>query len=196
MGEGMVGGVTGSPATQIGMVVQNGSGQGMMSSFLANNATVNLTSSTSFNIDTDDMDMSNLPFAPTFDASHMYPGERVRCISNSAMGSGGGGMGGMGGGGMMGNMNASECDLVQQGLSGTVSNYSSSGGQATFTLTLAADSYFDIMTGATTITVHQQPGTQLLGLTSIANGQTVQVRGLIFDNNGVFDLVASRIMNP
>ena len=63
-------------------------------------------------------------------------------------------------------------------------------------MTLAADSYFDIMTGATTITVHQQPGTQLLGLTSIANGQTVQVRGLIFDNNGVFDLVASRIMNP
>ena len=199
MADGMVGAVTGSPTTQIGMVVQNGSGQGMMPSFLANNATVSLTGSTAYYIDTDGMDISNLPFTPMFDANHMYPGERVRCISNSGMGSGRGGMGGMGGmggGGMMGNMNASECDLVQQGFTGTVSNYSSSGGQATFTLTLATDSYFAIMTGTTTITVHQQPGTQLLGLTSVANGQTVQVRGLMFDNSGVFNMVASRIMNP
>ena len=199
MADGMVGAVTGSPTTQIGMVVQNGSGQGMMPSFLANNATVSLTGSTAYYIDTDGMDISNLPFTPMFDANHMYPGERVRCISNSGMGSGRGGMGGMGGmggGGMMGNMNASECDLVQQGFTGTVSNYPSSGGQATFTLTLATDSYFAIMTGTTTITVHQQPGTQLLGLTSVANGQTVQVRGLMFDNSGVFNMVASRIMNP
>ena len=189
MADGMVGAVTGSPTTQIGMVVQNGSGQGMMPSFFANNATVNLTGSTSYYIDTGGMDISNLPFTPMFDANHMYPGERVRCISNSGMGSGRGGMGGMGGmggGGMMGNMNASECDLVQQGFTGTVSNYSSSGGQATFTLTLATDSYFAIMTGTTTITVHQQPGTQLLGLTSVANGQTVQVRGLMFDITAVF----------
>jgi len=196
MGEGMVSAVTGSPATQIGMVVQNGSGQGMMPSFLANNATVNLTGSTAYYIDPDGMDVSNLPFTPMFDANHMYPGERVRCISNSGMGTGGGGMGGMSGGGMMSNMKASECDLVQQGFTGTVSNYPSSGGQATFTLTLATDSYFAIMTGTTTITVHQQPGTQLLGLTSVANGQTVQVRGLMFDNSGVFNMVASRIMNP
>lgn len=195
MTDGVVGSVTGSPVTQVGMVVQNGTGQGIMSSFFANNATVNLTGSTTFYIDTDGMDMSNLPFSPAFDESHMFPGERMRCMSQSGMGSGGG-MGNMGGGGMMGSMNATECDLVQQGFTGTVSNYTSSNGQATFTLTLATDSYFAIMTGTTTITVHQQPGTQLLGLTSIANGQTVQVRGLMFDNSGVFDMVASRIMNP
>ena len=86
MGEGMVGAVTGSPATQIGMVFQNGSGQGMMSSFLANNATVNLTGSTAYYMDTDGMDMSNLPFTPVFDADHMYPGERVRCMSSNAIG--------------------------------------------------------------------------------------------------------------
>jgi hypothetical protein len=195
MGEGMVGAVTGSPATQIGMVVENGSGQGMMSSFLANNATVNLTGSTAYYMDTDGMDMSNLPFSPGFDANHMYSGERVRCMSNSAMGSGGG-VGNMGGGRMMGNINASQCDLVQQGFTGTVSNYSSSGGQATFTLTLATDSYFAIMTGTNTITVYQQPGTEFYGLTNVANGQTVQVRGLMFNNSGVFNMVASRIMNP
>jgi len=197
MSDGIVGAVTGSPATQMGMVVQNGSGQGMMSSFLANNANVNVTGSTSFNIDTDGMDMSNLPFTPTFDSDHMYPGERVRCISNTGMGSGSmGGMGGMGGGSMVGMMNASECNLVQQGFTGTVSNYSASNGQATFTLTLASDSYFAIMTGESMITVYQQPGTELYGITSIGNGQTVQVRGLMFEDGSVFRMVARRIMNP
>jgi len=194
IGDGIVGNVTGTPATQIGMVVQNGSGQGMMSSFLSSSMTANLTGSTAYQIDTDGMDMSNLPFTPTFDTSHMYPGEHVRCVSNSGMGTGG--MGGMGGGGMMGSMNASECDLVQQGFSGTVSNYSSTGGQGTFTLTLTSDSYFATMTGTTALTVYQQPGTELYGLTSITNGQTVHVRGLMFNDGGVFRMVASRIMNP
>lgn len=194
MGDGIVGNVAGTPATQIGMVVQNGSGQGMTSSFLSNNATANLTGSTSYNIDTDGMDMSNLPFTPMFDANHMFPGEHVRCVSNSSMGSGG--MGGMGGGGMMGSMNASECDLVQQGFSGTVSGYTSSGGQATFTLTMAPDSYFASVTGTTALVVYQQPGTELYGLTSITNGQTVHVRGLMFNDAGTFRMVAGRIMNP
>ena len=193
MADGIVGNVTGSPATQIGMVVQNGSGQGMMSSFLSNNTTATL-SGTAFRINTDGMDMSNLLFTPMFDASHMYSGERVRCMSNSAMGSGG--MGGMGGGGMMGSMSASECDLVQQGLTGTVSNYSSSGGQATFTMTLTSDCYFATMTGMNAITVYQQPGTEMHGLTSIANGQSVEVRGLVFNDAGAFRMVAGRIMNP
>jgi hypothetical protein len=197
IGSGIVGSVTGNPATQMGMVVQNGSGQGMMSSFFSNNATVNLTGSTSFNIDTDGMDMSNLPFTPMFDADHIYSGERVRCMSNGGMGSEGmGGMGGMGGGGVMGTMNANQCGLVQQGLTGTVSNYSASGGQATFTLTLLPDSYFAIMTRANTITVYQQPATEMYGITSISNGQTVLVRGLMFDDGGVFRMVARRIMNP
>ena len=193
IGSGVVGNVTGNPATQMVMVVRNGSGKGMMSSFFANNATVNLSGSTAFNIDTDGMDMSNLPFTPMFDAEHVYAGECVRCISNGGMGSGG--MGGMGGG-MMGTMNADQCELVQQGLTGTLSNYAASGGQATFTLTLASDSYFAIMTGANTITVYQQQGTELYGITGISNGHTVLVRGLMFDDGGVFRMVARRIMNP
>lgn len=127
MTDGIVGSVTGTPAAQMGMVVQNGSGQGMNSSFLSNNATVNPGGGTVYGMNSEGIDMSNLPFTPMFDANHMYPGECVRCISSSGMGSGG--MGGMGGGGMMGSMNASECDLVQQGFLGTVSNYSSSGAQ-------------------------------------------------------------------
>lgn len=194
MTDGIVGNVSGTPATQIAMVVQNGSGQGMMSSFLSNNVTVDLNSGTVYGINSDGVDMSNLPFTPMFDANHMYPGERVGCFSSGGMGSGG--MGGMGGGGMMGSMNASECDLVQQGFTGTVSNYSSSGNQPTFTMTVAPDCYFAMMTGMNALTVYQQPNTDLYGMTSIADGQTVQVRGLIFNNGGVFHMVASRILNP
>lgn len=194
MAEGIVGNVSGTPANQIAMVVQNGTGQGMMSSFLSNNATANLSGGTVYDADSDGVDMSNLPFTPMFDANHMYVGERVRCVSSGGMGSGG--MGGMGGGGMMGSMNASECDLIQQGFTGTVFNYSSSGGQASFTMTLSSDSYFAMMTGTDAVTVYQQPGTELYGLTNIANGQTVEVRGLVFNDGGVYRIVASRIMNP
>ena len=63
-------------------------------------------------------------------------------------------------------------------------------------MTLASDSYFATMTGMNTLTVYQQPGTDLLGLTSISNGQTVEVRGLVFNDGGVFRMVASRIINP
>lgn len=194
MTDGIVGSITGSPATQMGMIVQNGSGQGMMPSFLSNNATMTLSGSTVFDMDMDGLDLSNLPFTPMFDASHMFAGQHVRCFGGNGMGSGG--MGGMGGGNMMGSMGAAECDLAQQGLRGTVSNYSTSGGQATFTLTIAADSYFAIMTGTNTLTVYQQPGTQLYGLTSITDGQTVEVRGMIFDDAGVYRMVATRILNP
>ncbi|HEV2396968.1 MAG TPA: DUF5666 domain-containing protein [Candidatus Sulfotelmatobacter sp.] len=194
MSDGIVANVTGAPPTQIGLVVQNGSGQGLMSSFFSNNVTINVGGSTVYGMNTDDMDMSNLPFTPTFDPSHIYPGERIRCFSSSGMGSGG--MGGMGGGGMMGTLTASECDLAQQGFRGTVSNYSSSGGQATFTMTLASDCYFAVMTGASTVTVYQQPDTELYGLTSIANGQSVEVRGLMFNDSGTYRMVARRILTP
>lgn len=97
---------------------------------------------------------------------------------------------------MMGSMNSSECDLVQQGFSGTDSNYTASCGQGTLTLTVASDSFFAIMTGSTTATVYQQPGTELYGLSSITSRQTVQVRGLMFYDAGVFRIVTSRIMNP
>ncbi len=96
----------------------------------------------------------------------------------------------------MGSMTVAECDLAQQGVRGTVSNYSASCNQATFILTIAADSYFATMTGTNTLTVYQQSDTQLYGLTSITNGQTVEVRGMIFNESGVYRMVASRILNP
>jgi hypothetical protein len=104
----------------------------------------------------------------------------------------GGGMGGMMGGGTI---NASEIDLEQQGLSGTVSGYTGAP-PTTFTLTLPADCAFTTLTGSTTINVFQQAGTELWGMTTITNGSTVHVRGLLFFDAGTYKLVAGRIMAP
>ncbi|WP_276968346.1 hypothetical protein, partial [Metallibacterium scheffleri] len=51
-------------------------------------------------------------------------------------------------------------------LGGAVGNASSSG----FTLNLASDSAFTLLTGATGVTVYQTSETQLNGLASIASG--------------------------
>ena len=104
----------------------------------------------------------------------------------------GGGMGGMMGGGTV---SASEIDLEEQGLNGTVSGYSGSA-PTTFTLTLPSDSAFATLTGSTTVTVFQQLGTELWGMTTITNGNTVHVRGLLFFDGGAYKLVASRIIAP
>ena len=192
MADGLVTGLSGSPVTQLTMGTMDGTGSGMMGSDLAGTMTVNVSPTATFNIDSDNVDMSNLPFTPTFDGTTVFKGQRVEAVSSTGMMQGGG-MGGMMGGGTV---NASEIDLEQQGLSGTVSGYAGSGAPTTFTLTVPADSAFATLTGATAITVFQQAGTELRGMTTITNGSTVHVRGLLFLDAGAYKLVASRIMAP
>src|SRR5262249_18046282 len=171
---------------------QDGAGTGMMGSSLAGTMTIDVSPTAAFTIDSDNVDMSNLPFTPRFDGTTVFKGQRVEAISSTGMMSGGG-MGGMMGGGTI---NASVIDLEQQGFSGTVSGYTGSGPATTFTLTLAADSAFATLTGATTLTVFQQPGTELRGLTTVGNGNTVHTRGLLFFDAGAYKFVASRIAAP
>ena len=177
--------------TQLTIGTMDGTGSGMMGSELAGTLTVNVSPTAVFNIDSDNVDMSNLPFTPTFDGTTVFKGQRVEAVSSTGMMQGGG-MGGMMGGGTI---NASEIDLEQQGLSGTVSGYAGAA-PTTFTLTLPVDSAFATMTGSTTVTVFQQAGTELWGLTAITNGSTVHVRGLLLFDAGKYKLVAGRIMAP
>lgn len=193
MSEGLVTSVTGNPVTQLTLVAHDGAGNGMMPSNIGGTITVNVDSGTSCAIDSDGVDMSSLPFTPAFDRTTILKGQRVEPDSSSGMMSGGGMGGGMMGGGTI---TATDLRLEQQGLGGTVSAYSSSGSQATFTLTLASDSALTTLTGATTLTVFQQAGTELRGMTTVTNGSTVHVRGLLFFDAGAYKLVASRIMAP
>lgn len=191
MAGGLITGTTGNPVTQLTLAMQDGAGNGMMGSYLAGTTTVDVSPSAVFNIDSDKVDMSNLPFTPTFDGTAIFKGQCVRAVSNNGMMSGGG-MGGMMGGGTV---SASEIDLEEQGLSGTVSGYSGSA-PTSFTLTLPTDSAFTTLTGSTSVTVFQRAGTELWGLTNVTNGSTVHVRGLLFSDAGTYKLVAGRIMAP
>jgi hypothetical protein len=189
MGGGMITAVTGQPATQCTMVMQNGTGTGMMSSMWVTGTTVTLDGSTTYQIDQDGMDMSSLPFTPSFDAGHLYPGQSVMPVSTSGI-SMGGGM--MGGGSMSGSMSSSGMTLEPQGLSGTVAAAITSGSRTSFVMTLPADSAFSMLTGATSVTVNQQPGTTISGST-IASGATVHAFGLLFKDSGQWKIVASRM---
>jgi hypothetical protein len=77
-------------------------------------------------------------------------------------------------------------------LRGTVSGYATHGAQATFTLTVAADSAFATLTGSRSVTVYRQPGTRTAQ--AIADGASVIAGGLLFFDNGAFRLVATRIV--
>jgi hypothetical protein len=196
MAGGIITAMTGQPPTALTLVMQNGSGAGMMGSFFASGATVNLSSGTTFAMDQDQMDMTGLPFTPAFDASHIYVGQTVMPVSTGGMmGGSGGGMGGgmMGGGPQAGTINASGLQLEPQGLTGTTGSNVASGSTSAFTLTLPAGSAFTTLTGATAVTVYPQSHMIVAGTSPIASGTSVHVFGLLFFNNGQWKMVASRM---
>lgn len=193
MGGGIITAVTGSPATSLSMVMQNGAGTGMMSSAFAGGVSVSMSGATSYQIDQDNMDMAGLPFAPIFDQNHIYPGQSVMPISSTGMMSGGMGGGMMGGSSMAGTITASALVLVPQGISGTAGAAISSGATNSFTINLPSNCAFTMLTGATSITIFQQPQTTLVGSSPIASGSSMHAFGLLFFDGGQWKMVASRI---
>jgi hypothetical protein len=188
MAGGVVTGVTGTPPTQLTLVVGDGAGQSMMRGNLAGTTTVNLADSTIYSVDEDDVDLTNLPFTPSFGRTSLAVGQRLLAFSGGTLAQGGGMRGMMGGG----TISATRVVLAEQGLRGTVSGYAAGGGQASFALALAGDSAFRTLTGAATVAVYRQAGTQVVGAAP-ANGGDVQVRGLLFRDGANYRLVASRI---
>jgi H+/gluconate symporter-like permease len=79
----------------------------------------------------------------------------------------------MGGGSLAGTITASEVALTQQGLSGAIATAITSGSSSSFTLTLPSDSAFTTLTGATNVTVFQQPHTTVSGTSPIASGTSI-----------------------
>lgn len=179
--EGLVTGVTGTPATQFQLLVQDEQSSSSTMPTLGSTVTVNVTNGTSFTFETDDVDLSNLPFSPTFDASTLAKAQSVE-VDTATPG--------------MSTVTADKVKLEQQALSGTVSGTATSGGQTTFTLTVAPDSAFALLTGSSTLTVVKQPGTELKGISSIFDGEAVRARGLLFFNGASYTMVASRVTAP
>jgi len=186
--EGLVVSTTGTPVTQFAILVRDRSGDSSKSSPLGTTLTVNVNSSTKFDVDVDVIDLTNLSFKPTFDATSLAKGQNVEAEMNSqefeAEDEHSGGMA----------ITADKVRLKQQALTGTVSALTQNGNASTFTLTVAADSVFAMLTSQTTVTVFVQPSTDVR--TTPANGATVQVRGLLFFTGGKYNLVAHRIDQP
>jgi hypothetical protein len=84
--------------------------------------------------------------------------------------------------------------LKQQALTGVISGLTQNGNATNFTLTVASDSVFAMLAGQTAISVVDQASTELK--TTLANGGTVQVRGLLFFSSGQYTMVANRVTQP
>lgn len=193
MGGGIITALTGQPPTSLTMVMQNGAGSSMMSSYLAAGGTINLTASATYAIDQDDVDLSGLPFTPTFDSNHIYVGQNVMPVSANPMTSGGMGGGMMGAGMMGGTINASQLLLMPQGLTGANAAMVSANATTSFTLALPAGCAFTTLTGATSVVVFQQTDTVIAGSAPIAGGSSMHVFGLLFFDGGQWKMVASRM---
>jgi hypothetical protein len=187
MGGGIITAVTGQPATQLTIVMQNGAGASMMPTYLSQTITVNLTSSTEFEIDNDRIDLSHLPFQPVFSASNIYAGQSVLPVSDT-----GNTVSGMSGN-TAGTITASSLRLQEQGFRGTTDVAITPGASGTFTLTLMPGCAFTTLTGANKILVYQQTGTNVENNTAIPVGATLRVHGLLFQNAGQWTLIASTI---
>jgi len=182
--EGFITSVMGTPATQF--TLNNGFESGPIAALfdllgIGTDTTVNLTSTTTFSVsDTDAINLNGL--TATFDANNLGKAQRVDAgaMHQAAFSSTG----------LV--LTADRVRLRQQSLQGTVSNFSGST-PGTFTLTLAADSAFALLTGQTTLTV------QLVSTTSenvtVSNGGAVRVRGLLFfsGSSKTYTLLASRV---
>jgi len=186
--EGLVVSTTGSPVTQFAILVRDHSGDANKSSPVGTTLTVNVNSNTKFSIDSDEVDLTNLSFTGAFDASSLAKAQNVE----AEMGSHEVEIEDEHSGGLA--ITADRVRLKQQALTGTVSAITQDGTASTFTLTVAADSVFAMLTGQTTVTVFVQPSTEVR--TTPANGASVQVRGLLFFTAGKYNLVAHRIAQP
>lgn len=156
---------------------------------------VTMGDGTSFAANTDGMDMTgvNYVFDPNVTPTSLRFGQRVRVESSTGMINDPGGTQGL--------IAADEVILEKQAVSGTVRSYGQiqGGNGVAFLLDLPAESYLSILNSvqwppATQIVVWQQAGTHLHGISSIQDGDTVHVRGLLFtEPGGWFVLIAQRI---
>lgn len=186
--EGLVVSTTGTPLTQFAVLVRDRSGDSSKSSPLGTTLTVNVNSNTNFTVDSDGFDLSKLSFTPVFDANSLAKGQNVEAEMDSheieAEDEHSGSMA----------ITANKVRLKQQAATGTVSELTQNGNVSSFTLTVASDSVFAMLAGQTAISVVGQASTEVKA--TLANGGTVQVRGLLFFSSGKYTLVADRVTQP
>jgi len=191
--QGWVVGVIVDPSgnvTSLLLATQDGNGNGMSTSMVGNGFTVDVSSLPPNKVDIarGRVDTSGLvvpgPNFP-FDLSSLRGGQRVEVASANPLPVPGA------------TLVANRLKLKQQTVGGQVTAINGTSIPRTIVISLAPDSAarIDSHTTNATLTVYEQPGTDdQLSLISI--GDTIRVRGLMFNASGNLNIIARRITGP
>jgi hypothetical protein len=178
--EGLVSQLTGTPPTSFQLVAHEVTGPVSVVPNLGSSLTVNVGSNTSFRVAGDNVNLSGLSFQFK-SAADLAVGQNVEADSDA---------------GNSLSFTASRVQLKPQALDGTVAAIS--GNQ--FQLTLDPNSVLAKLSGASTVNVFTANAENKTGVT-LANGQKVRVRGLLFftatpgATPSSYNLVARRVQN-
>jgi hypothetical protein len=173
--EGLITAISGTTLT---VTAQDGIGSGMDDTKVGATFTVNIAglNASKFRVKAGNGFGGGLPSATfPFDATTIHAGQRIEVDTNAAVPPANGAI------------TPDKINLQQQGVSGTVANASAS----TFDINLAADSALRVISGQTVVHVTRNSSTD--SRVSVANGATVQVRGLLFWNGTSWQMIARRI---
>jgi hypothetical protein len=172
--EGLITAISGTTLT---VTAQDGIGNGMDDNKVGSTFTVNIAglNASKFRVKGGNGFGGNVPAGLTFDNTTIHQGQRIEVDTDAAVPAANGAIA------------PDKINLQQQGVSGTVANAAAS----TFDINLAADSALKTISGQTVVHVTKISSTD--SRVTVANGGTVQVRGLLFWNGTSWQLIARRI---
>jgi hypothetical protein len=173
--EGLITAISGTTLT---VTAQDGIGSGMDDTKVGATFTVNIAGlqASKFRVKAGNGFGGSLPNASfPFDAATIHQGQRIEVDTDAAVPPANGAI------------TPDKINLQQQGVSGTVANATA----GTFDINLAADSALRTISGQTVVHVTRNSSTD--SRVSVANGATVQVRGLLFWNGTSWQMIARRI---
>ena len=134
--------------------------------------------------------LQSLPFAATFNAANMIPGQNVSFSAHAATYYGG-------------TLPAGSVTLMPQTVNGTVSGVSTAGGFTVYTVVLAPYDLIPVaaaqvyqvsqLTSPNVVTIYADANTQKLTTNPIAVGNTARFYGLLFNDNGTLRMDCAQI---
>ena len=173
--EGLITSISGTTLT---VNAQDGIGNGFDDTKIGASFSVNIAglNASKFRVKAGNGFGGGLPSATfPFDATTIHQGQRIEVDTDVAVPP------------ANGSISADKINLQQQGVSGVVANAAAN----TFDINLATDSALKTISGQTVVHVTKNSSTD--SRVSVANGGTVQVRGLLFWNGTSWQMIARRI---
>ncbi|MGZ4900079.1 MAG: DUF5666 domain-containing protein [Candidatus Angelobacter sp.] len=173
--EGLITAISGTTLT---VTAQDGIGNGFDDTKIGASFSVNIAglNASKFRVKAGNGFGGGLPSASfPFDATSIHQGQRIEVDSNSAVPPANGAI------------SPDKINLQQQGVSGVVANAATN----TFDINLATDSALRTISGQTVVHVTKTASTD--SRAAVANGGSVQVRGLLFWNGTSGQMIARRI---